>query len=133
MSKIITVNPATDEPLNEYDSMGKGEVDRMVARAKRAFPEWRRSYESRQGYVYNLAEYLTRHKYELAEVATREMGKSIKESVGEVEKCAKTMIYYADHGNSFLADEVLNTGARKSFLAFEPLGVVGSIMPWNFP
>ena len=133
MSKIITVNPATDEPLNEYDSMGKGEVDRMVARAKRAFPEWRRSYESRQGYVYNLAEYLTRHKYELAEVATREMGKSIKESVGEVEKCAKTMIYYADHGNSFLADEVLNTDARKSFLAFEPLGVVGSIMPWNFP
>ncbi|MYB30201.1 MAG: NAD-dependent succinate-semialdehyde dehydrogenase [Cenarchaeum sp. SB0663_bin_5] len=133
MNQIITVNPATDEPIAEYDIMDKTQTDETVKRAKRAFPEWRRSYASRQGYIYNLAEYLTKHKYELAKVATAEMGKTMKESVGEVEKCAKTMIYYADHGDSFLADEVLNTDARKSFLAFEPLGVVGSIMPWNFP
>ena len=131
--KIATVNPATGEPLAEYDPMDQEQVDRMVARAKRAFPEWRRSYESRQGYIYDLATYLLKHKYELAEVATREMGKIIRESLGEVEKCAWTMTYYADHGNSFMADEVLNTDARKSFLAFEPLGVIGSIMPWNFP
>lgn len=133
MNQIITVNPATDEPIAEYDIMDKTQTDEAVKRAKRAFPEWRRSYASRQGYIYNLAEYLAKHKYELAKVATAEMGKTMKESVGEVEKCAKTMIYYADHGDSFLADEVLNTDARKSFLAFEPLGVVGSIMPWNFP
>lgn len=133
MSQIITVNPATDEPISEHVSMEKEQVNQTVSRANRAFPEWKRSYESRQGYMYDLAEYLTKHKYELAEVATQEMGKTMKESIGEVEKCAKTMIYYADHGNSFLADEVLNTDARKSFLAFEPLGVVGSIMPWNFP
>ena len=133
MNRLATVNPATDETLAEYDQMDKVQVERMVERAKRAFPEWRHSYESRQGYIYNMADYLTRHKYDLAEVATREMGKTIKESLGEVEKCARTLMYYADHGNSFLADEVLNTDARKSFLAFEPLGVVGSIMPWNFP
>ena len=133
MSQIITVNPATDEPISEHAAMEKEQVNQTVSRANRAFPEWKRSYESRQGYMYDLAEYLTKHKYELAEVATQEMGKTMKESIGEVEKCAKTMIYYADHGNSFLADEVLNTDARKSFLAFEPLGVVGSIMPWNFP
>ena len=133
MSQIITVNPATDEPISEHVAMEKEQVNQIVSRANRAFPEWKRSYESRQGYMYDLAEYLTKHKYELAEVATQEMGKTMKESIGEVEKCAKTMIYYADHGNSFLADEVLNTDARKSFLAFEPLGVVGSIMPWNFP
>ena len=133
MSQIITVNPATDEPISEHAAMEKEQVNQIVSRANRAFPEWKRSYESRQGYMYDLAEYLTKHKYELAEVATQEMGKTMKESIGEVEKCAKTMIYYADHGNSFLADEVLNTDARKSFLAFEPLGVVGSIMPWNFP
>ena len=133
MSRITTVNPATAEPIGEYEHMDKRTVDAAVARARRAFQEWRRSHETRRGYMYNLAEYLTRHKYELAEVATREMGKVIKESVGEVEKCAKTIVYYADHGDSFMADEVLNTDARKSFLAFEPLGVIGSIMPWNFP
>ena len=61
------------------------------------------------------------------------MGKPLKESIGEVEKCAWALEFYADHGDSFLADEVLNTDARKSFLTFEPLGVIGSIMPWNFP
>jgi succinate-semialdehyde dehydrogenase/glutarate-semialdehyde dehydrogenase/succinyl-CoA reductase len=61
------------------------------------------------------------------------MGKPLKESIGEVEKCAWALEFYADHGDSFLADEVLNTDARKSFLSFEPLGVIGSIMPWNFP
>ena len=133
MSHITTVNPATDGPIGEYVRMDKHAVDAVVSRARRAFQEWKRSYETRRGYMYNLAEYLTRHKYELAEVATREMGKVAKESVGEVEKCAKTIVYYADHADSFMADEVLNTDARKSFLAFEPLGVIGSIMPWNFP
>lgn len=133
MSHITTVNPATAEPIGEYVQMDKRSVDAAVSRARRAFQEWKRSYETRRGYMYNLAEYLTRHKYELAEVATQEMGKVIKESIGEVEKCAKTIVYYADHGDSFMADEVLNTDARKSFLAFEPLGVIGSIMPWNFP
>ena len=61
------------------------------------------------------------------------MGKTLKESIGEVEKCAWVLEFYADHGDSFLSDEVLNTDARKSFLTFEPLGVIGSIMPWNFP
>lgn len=133
MNQIITINPATDEPIAEYHIMDKEQTSEVVNRANRAFPEWKRSYASRQGYIYNLAEYLTKHKYDLAKVATTEMGKTMKESVGEIEKCAKTMTYYGDYGDSFLADEVLNTDARKSFLAFEPLGVVGSIMPWNFP
>ena len=76
---------------------------------------------------------LKKNKARLAEIATAEMGKAIKESVGEVEKCAWALEFYADHGDSFLTDEVLNTDARKSFLTFEPLGVIGSIMPWNFP
>jgi succinate-semialdehyde dehydrogenase/glutarate-semialdehyde dehydrogenase/succinyl-CoA reductase len=61
------------------------------------------------------------------------MGKVIKESLSEVEKCAWAMEYYADHGSIFTTDEVVNTDARKSFITFEPLGVIGSIMPWNFP
>jgi len=113
--------------------MDKEQVFQLVGKARRAFPEWKKDYEKRRSYIYNLAEYLKKNKMELAKIETAEMGKTIKESIGEVEKCAWALEFYADHGDSFLADEVLNTDARKSFLTFEPLGVIGSIMPWNFP
>lgn len=133
MSQITTINPATDEEIKTFDTMDKNQVFELVGKAKRAFPEWKKDYEKRRSYVYNLVEYLKKHKTELAKVATTEMGKALKESIGEVEKCAWALEFYADHGDSFLSDEVLNTDARKSFLTFEPLGVIGSIMPWNFP
>jgi len=113
--------------------MDKDQIFQIVGKAKRAFPEWKNDYEKRRSYIYNLVEYLKKNKMEMAKVATSEMGKTIKESIGEVEKCAWALEYYADNGDSLLADEVLNTDARKSFLTFEPLGVIGSIMPWNFP
>jgi succinate-semialdehyde dehydrogenase/glutarate-semialdehyde dehydrogenase/succinyl-CoA reductase len=109
LSQISTVNPATGEEIKKFSAMDKNQVFDLVGKAKRAYPEWN------------------------ATVATSEMGKPLKESIGEVEKCAWALEFYADHGDSFLSDEVLNTDARKSFLTFEPLGVIGSIMPWNFP
>ena len=133
MSQISTVNPATGEEITTYSTMDKDQVFQLVGKAKRAFPEWKKDYEKRRSYIYNLVEYLKKNKEQLAKVATTEMGKTIKESIGEVEKCAWALEFYADHGDSFLSDEVLNTDARKSFLTFEPLGVIGSIMPWNFP
>jgi len=133
LSQLSTKNPATGEDIARYNVMGKEEVFQLVGKAKRAFPEWKKDYEKRRSYIYNLVEYLKKHKTELAKIATSEMGKALKESIGEVEKCAWALEFYADHGDSFLSDEVLNTDARKSFLTFEPLGVVGSIMPWNFP
>ena len=133
MSQITTVNPATGEEISKYDAMSKEQVFELVGKAKRAFPEWKKDYEKRRSYVYNLVEYLKKNKIHLAKIATTEMGKALKESIGEVEKCAWALEFYADNGDSFLSDEVLNTDARKSFLTFEPLGVIGSIMPWNFP
>ena len=133
MSQITTVNPATGEDITTFQSMDKNQVFDLVGKAKRAFPEWRKDYEKRRSYIYNLVEHLKKNKTELAKIATKEMGKALKESIGEVEKCAWALEFYADHGDSFLSDEVLNTDARKSFLTFEPLGVIGSIMPWNFP
>jgi succinate-semialdehyde dehydrogenase/glutarate-semialdehyde dehydrogenase/succinyl-CoA reductase len=133
LSQINTVNPATEEQIATYSAMDKNQVFELVRKAKRAFPEWRKDYEKRRSYIYNLVEYLRKNKTDLAKVATNEMGKTLKESIGEVEKCAWVLEFYADHGDSFLSDEVLNTDARKSFLTFEPLGVIGSIMPWNFP
>jgi acyl-CoA reductase-like NAD-dependent aldehyde dehydrogenase len=64
---------------------------------------------------------------------TKEMGRPIKEARAEVEKCAWVMDYFADNGKIFTNDEVINSDARKSVVTFEPLGVIGSIMPWNFP
>ena len=133
MNQITTVNPATGEEISKFNPMDRDQVFQLVGKAKRAFPEWKKDYGKRRSYIYNLVEYLKKNKTELAKVATLEMGKPLKESIGEVEKCAWALEFYADHGDSFLADEVLNTDARKSFLTFEPLGVIGSIMPWNFP
>lgn len=129
----MTVNPATGDEIAKYDAMSKQQVFDLVGKAKRAFPEWKKDYEKRRSYIYNLVEYLKKNKTHLAKIATAEMGKALKESIGEVEKCAWALEFYADNGDSFLSDEVLNTDARKSFLTFEPLGVIGSIMPWNFP
>ena len=133
MSQIATVNPSTGEEIAKYSTMDKNQVFELVGKAKRAYPEWKKDYEKRRSYIYNLVEYLKKNKGELAKIATSEMGKPLKESIGEVEKCAWALEFYADHGDSFLTDEVLNTDARKSFLTFEPIGVIGSIMPWNFP
>jgi len=133
LSLISTVNPATGEKISDFTPMNQQQVNDLVSKAKRAFPEWKKDYEKRRSYIYHLVEYLKKNKVELGKVATQEMGKVLKESVGEVEKCAWALEFYADHGDSFLNDEVLNTDARKSFLTFEPLGVIGSIMPWNFP
>ncbi len=133
MNQISTVNPSTGEEIKTFSAMDKNQVFDLVRKAKRAYPEWKKDYEKRRSYIYNLVEYLKKNKTELAKVATTEMGKPLKESIGEVEKCAWALEFYADHGDSFLSDEVLNTDARKSFLTFEPLGVIGSIMPWNFP
>ena len=133
MSQITTVNPATEESISNYSAMDKNKVSQIVDNSKTAFPVWKKDYEKRRGVVYNLAEYLRKNKMVLAKIATKEMGKVLKESLSEVEKCAWVLEFYADNGSNFIAEEVLNTDARKSFITFEPLGVIGSIMPWNFP
>ncbi len=131
--QITTTNPATEETLATYEAMNSAAVNQLVGQARSAFPEWSRDYERRRSCMYSLVSYLKKNKQELARVATQEMGKAIRESVSEVEKCAWALEFYADHASIFLSDEMLSTDARKSFVAFEPLGVIGSIMPWNFP
>ncbi len=131
--KLTTINPANEEPIQSYEQMDKAQITQKVATAKVAFLEWKNDFEKRKGLVYNLVSYLRKNKIHLAETATKEMGKALKESISEVEKCAWAMEYYADYGGTFISEEVLNTDARKSFITFEPLGIVASIMPWNFP
>jgi len=89
--------------------------------------------DKRTALLYDLAGQLRKNKEYLAKTATREMGKALKESKSEVEKCAWAIVYFADNGKIFSNNEIINTDARKSFITFQPLGVIGSITPWNFP
>jgi succinate-semialdehyde dehydrogenase/glutarate-semialdehyde dehydrogenase/succinyl-CoA reductase len=113
--------------------MSKEKVNDTVKKSKETFVDWKKDFHKRIEFVHRLAQELRKNKNELAQVATTEMGKPLKESISEIEKCALVMEFYGDNGQVFMNDEVLNTDARKSFITFEPLGVVGSIMPWNFP
>ena len=132
-TKLRTINPTTEAILNEYDIMTKEQIDAKVKTSRTAFSEWRNDMDKRVDFLYSFANELRKNLENLAKTATHEMGKAIKESRSEVEKCAWAIEYFADNGKIFASDEVVNTDARKSIITFEPLGVIGSIMPWNFP
>ena len=131
--ELKTINPATEEVINIYKIMTKEQINEKVKKAQNAFSEWKKDVQKRAEYLYHVAHVFKQDKERLAKVITNEMGKAIKEARSEVEKCAWVMEYYADNGRVFVTDEVVNTDARKSFISFEPLGAIGSIMPWNFP
>lgn len=131
---IQTKNPATEEILNEYDILTKEQINEAAKKAKDTFQKWSTiSLEKRTGFLHDFAAQLRKNKEHLARTATLEMGKAIKEARSEVEKCAWAIEYFADNGKVFSNDEIINTDARKSFVTFQPIGVIGSIMPWNFP
>jgi succinate-semialdehyde dehydrogenase/glutarate-semialdehyde dehydrogenase/succinyl-CoA reductase len=113
--------------------MTKENINELVRRARDAFSDWKKDIQKRADSLYAFADEIRKNKENLAVTATREMGKAIKESRSEIDKCAWTIEYYADNGKIFTSDEIVNTDARKSVIIFEPIGVIGSIMPWNFP
>ena len=131
--KLKTINPATEKTISEYEMTSKDELGFMVEKSRYVFNEWRKNINTRIEQIHFLTETLRKNKKNLAEIATKEMGKPIKESLAEVEKCAWALEYFADNGSIFLTDESLNTDARKSIVTFEPIGIIASIMPWNFP
>ncbi|MFZ0647920.1 MAG: NAD-dependent succinate-semialdehyde dehydrogenase [Nitrososphaeraceae archaeon] len=132
-NKIKTINPATEKIIQEYEVMTKEQINDRVKIAQNTFQDWKKDPSKRTDLLHDFANELRRDKENLAKTATNEMGKAIKEARSEVEKCAWTIEYYADHGKIFSTDEVVNTDARKSVITFQPFGVIGSIMPWNFP
>jgi acyl-CoA reductase-like NAD-dependent aldehyde dehydrogenase len=132
-SKLRTTNPTTEQILKEYEIVTKEKIDELVRKAREAYSEWKKDNQKRADLLLSFAAEFRKNKENLAKTATQEMGKPIKESRSEVEKCASVMEYFADNGKIFTTEEVVNTDARKSFITFEPIGVIGSIMPWNFP
>jgi succinate-semialdehyde dehydrogenase/glutarate-semialdehyde dehydrogenase/succinyl-CoA reductase len=131
--KVKTINPATEEVLSEFKIMTKEQINDKVKKARNAFQEWKKDAGKRTDLLHDFATQIRKDKENLAKRATNEMGKAIKEARSEVEKCAWVIDYYADNGQIFSTDEVVNTDARKTVIRFQPIGVIGSIMPWNFP
>ena len=131
--ELKTINPATEEVIDTYQIMTKEQIIEKTRKAQNAFLDWNKDIHKRADHIHDFAQELRKSKEELARAMTKEMGRPIKDARPEVEKCAWVMDYFADNGKVFITDEVVNTDARKSTITFEPLGVVGSIMPWNFP
>ncbi len=131
---IASINPATGETLQTFDALSAQELDAKIHRAFDAFHLHRRtSFEDRCTRMLRAAEILTAEKERIARIMTLEMGKPIKSAGDEVLKCAWACRYYAEGAENMLADEVVKTNASRSFVRFQPLGVVLAVMPWNFP
>jgi acyl-CoA reductase-like NAD-dependent aldehyde dehydrogenase len=134
MPKIQTVNPSTGKIIATYEALTPEEVSRKVKAAREAFAGWKkRDIGERADYMRRLGRVMRKNREDYARLVTEEMGKPIRQSLAEIEKCTWVCDYFAEHAEVFLRDELIPTEFRKSFVSFEPLGVVASIMPWNFP
>ncbi len=132
--KIETINPATGKVIASYDNDDSEAVAKKIRLSREAFSSWKKlELGERADYMRRLGRVMRKNREEYARVVTEEMGKPVRQSVAEIEKCAWVCDYYAEHAEAFLRDQIVPTEFRKSFVSFEPLGVVAAIMPWNFP
>lgn len=136
MPTITTVNPATEQDIHTYTVMTEQEAADRVAACHAAFLEWRKlTHHERAPYLTKLGQTLRDHADELAALMTRETGKLLKDGLTEVEICAAICDYTAQHGPGALADEERTQGPdqKRGVVTFQPIGVIYSIQPWNFP
>ena len=128
------INPATAELIAEYQEHSSSEVKTIINKAQKTFQQWNLvSFTERKRLLKTAAQVLRDRRAEYGRLMTMEMGKIINESHAEVDKCAWVCDYYADNAEQFLQDEIIETDASKSFVTFNPLGIVLAVMPWNFP
>ncbi len=131
---LQSIDPSSGELIEEFEPFGDAEVDAVLDQADRAFRDWRaRPFAQRVELMRRAAAVLRGDAERYAETITREMGKTIAEARAEVEKCAFCCEYYADNAEDFLRDLPMPSDSPHSFVAFEPIGVVLAVMPWNFP
>jgi len=134
LKPVVTVNPATNNVLASYESLGEAGIDAALQLAFSVQSEWKlTSLSQREVALRRLAQIL-REEVELhATLISNEMGKPISEARGEVLKCANTCDFYAEHLGEFLAAKPVKTEAVESYVSYEPLGLIFAVMPWNFP
>lgn len=131
---IATINPATGETLKTFEAESAGSIEQKLTLAQQVFEQYRTtSMAQRAEWLNNAADILERDKARFGAIMTTEMGKTLKSAIAETEKCAWVCRYYAEHAADFLADVAASTDASKSFVRYQPLGVILAVMPWNFP
>lgn len=129
-----SINPATGEILQSFSTWQDDQVDSVLNLVTSAQINWATlSFAQRSQYMRNLAQVFRHNMADYAHLITEEMGKLLKEAKAEIEKCALGCEYYAEHAQSFLADEMVTSDANRSFVTYQPLGTLLCIMPWNFP
>jgi succinate-semialdehyde dehydrogenase/glutarate-semialdehyde dehydrogenase len=131
---IASVNPATGETIATFEPLSRDDVEMKLQRAVAAFAINRaRSFPERAERMTRAAQILESRAEQYARTITLEMGKPITAAVAEVKKCAMVCRHYAEHAAAYLAEEHIKTGARESYVRFDPLGAILAVMPWNFP
>jgi succinate-semialdehyde dehydrogenase/glutarate-semialdehyde dehydrogenase len=131
---IQSVNPATGKITKTFKPENAVEVDKKIQQADKAFSKWKKkTVKERVELIAKLADHMVKNKEEYAKVVTEEMGRPYKDSVSEMEKSAKICKYYIENGEKFLAPEEVKTEATKSYVQYDPIGVILGVMPWNYP
>ena len=131
---IATINPATGETLQTFPALSSAEIEQKLQLAVATFHAERKTpFSERAQRMRKAADILERDKDKFAHLMTLEMGKPYKAAVAEAVKCTTACRYYADNAEKILADEVIETGAKKSFIRYRPIGPILAVMPWNYP
>jgi succinate-semialdehyde dehydrogenase/glutarate-semialdehyde dehydrogenase len=131
---IATTNPATGEVVKRFEPLDEAQVEQKLQLAASAFRKHRQTtFADRASKMTRAAEILEKEKDECAHLMTLEMGKPLKAAVAEALKCANGCRFYAENAEKFLADEIVETGAKRSFIRYLPIGPILAVMPWNFP
>ncbi|MGB0010324.1 MAG: NAD-dependent succinate-semialdehyde dehydrogenase [Candidatus Sulfotelmatobacter sp.] len=131
---IATINPATGETLQTFQPLSSSEIEQKLQLAVAAFQAERKTpFAERSRRMRKAADILERDKDKFAKLMTLEMGKPYKAAVAEAVKCTTACRYYAENAEHILADEIIETGAKKSFVRYRPIGPILAVMPWNFP
>ena len=131
---LQSINPANGKQINSYQLHTDPELTNKINQTFDSWQSWRNlSFEQRGKYMERASDNLRMNKDRLAHLMALEMGKPLKAGVAEIEKCSDVCNYYAANSSKFLAKEFIQTDASKSYVCFEPLGVILAIMPWNFP
>lgn len=131
---LNSVNPANNKIIESYNEQTADQLRDIIFLCDNAYKDWKEtSFSYRSGLMRNAAKILRENSEKYSALMTMEMGKPILQSRAEVEKCAWVCEYYASNAEQFLTDQFIETDASKSFVSYQPLGVILAVMPWNFP
>ena len=134
MKRIQSINPFTEKLNAEFDYFSKSKALERIKKSRSAFSDWEElSPSSRGSFFRKLSDVLGKKKRNIAEKITQEMGKPIRQALTEIERCMNICTYFADHAEELMKNEIVSKNLKKSYVAFQPLGIILGIMPWNYP